>query len=73
MGWELLYRHQSLRYREPRAALDKSNGRVPADKIIQIDLKKGHSHNMGCFEIIKSIFYELNATDPYCLRVHYNV
>ena len=72
MGWELLYRHQSLRYREPRAALNKSNGRVPADKIIQIDLK-GQSHNMGCFEIIKSIFYELNATDPYCLRVHYNV
>ena len=55
MGWELLYRHQSLRYREPRAALDKSNGRVPADKIIQIDLK-GQSHNMGCYEIIKSIF-----------------
>ena len=57
---------------ESSLGLDKSNGRVPADKIIQIDLK-GQSHNMGCYEIIKSIFYELNATDPYCLRVHYNV
>ena len=59
-----VYRHQSLRYREPRAALDKSNGRVPANRIIEKYLK-GQFHNRKCpRDCYIHFFMNLTLLDP---------